>query len=198
MLSEEESKKIKEKLISHIQKTFPEEQINSAVEQIEKMSSEELENFLEKNKIITKDSEECVFCSIISGAINSVKIDEDKNGIAVLDINPISKGQTLLIPKKHSDSIEVISSLSERVKEKIKKKFNPKKIETSTSKLFGHETMNILPIYEDETFNSEKKPTEIEELKKIKEELEKKEEIPIPEPVEEKEEEFLWLPKRIP
>ena len=198
MLSEEESKKIKEKLISHIQKTFPEEQVNSAIEQIEKMNSEELENFLEKNKIITKNPDECVFCSIVSGAINSVKIEEDENGIAVLDINPISKGQTLLIPKKHTDSAEVLSSLSKKVEEKIKKKFNPKKIETSTSKLFGHETLNLLPVYDDENFDSEKKHTEIEELKKIKEELEKKEEVPIPEPVEEKKEEFLWLPKRIP
>jgi hypothetical protein len=59
--------------------------------------------------------------------------------------------------------------------------------------------LNLLPVYDDENFDSEKKHTEIEELKKIKEELEKKEEVPIPEPVkEEKEELFLWLPKRIP
>ena len=47
---------------------------------------------------------ECVFCKIASGDIPCVKIWEDKKLLAFLDINPVSKGMTLVIPKKHKDS----------------------------------------------------------------------------------------------
>ncbi|MBI5803111.1 HIT family protein [Candidatus Pacearchaeota archaeon] len=48
--------------------------------------------------------ENCIFCKIIRGKIPSVKIWEDKNFMAILDINPNVKGMTLVIPKKHFDS----------------------------------------------------------------------------------------------
>ncbi len=44
---------------------------------------------------------QCIFCSIIEGNIDSVKIYEDKDLVAVLDINPANLGHTLVIPKKH-------------------------------------------------------------------------------------------------
>jgi len=48
---------------------------------------------------------DCVFCNIASGDIPCVKIWEDRKFLAFLDINPVSKGMTLVIPKKHKDSI---------------------------------------------------------------------------------------------
>lgn len=47
---------------------------------------------------------DCVFCKIASGDIPCVKIWEDRKFLAFLDINPVSKGMTLVIPKKHKDS----------------------------------------------------------------------------------------------
>jgi histidine triad (HIT) family protein len=200
MLSEEEAGEIKAKIISHIEETFPEEKIEDAVLHIEKMEPHELEKFLEENKILVNNSnKECVFCSIASGLINSVKIDESENAVAVLEINPISKGHAIVIPKKHSDLADnKISEFAEKIAENIKKKFKPRKVEFSKSKIFGHEIISILPIYSNEDFSSEKKHAQFEELEKIKEELEREEkEIPVPIPIEKKEE-FLWLPKRIP
>ncbi|HCY20967.1 TPA: hypothetical protein DIC40_03825 [Patescibacteria group bacterium] len=46
----------------------------------------------------------CIFCKIISGEIPSYKIWENDKFIAILDIFPNCKGQTLLIPKKHYES----------------------------------------------------------------------------------------------
>lgn len=46
--------------------------------------------------------EDCIFCKIIKGDIPSQKVYEDDKTFAFLDINPISKGHTLVIPKKHS------------------------------------------------------------------------------------------------
>lgn len=47
---------------------------------------------------------DCLFCKIISGEIPSFKIWEDKNFLAFLDINPNTKGQSLIVSKKHYPS----------------------------------------------------------------------------------------------
>jgi diadenosine tetraphosphate (Ap4A) HIT family hydrolase len=43
----------------------------------------------------------CIFCKIVAGEIPSVKIWEDEDFVAVLDILPACKGQTLVLPKRH-------------------------------------------------------------------------------------------------
>lgn len=48
---------------------------------------------------------DCIFCKIIRGDIPSNKVFEDDQILAFLDIQPISRGHTLVIPKKHSDNI---------------------------------------------------------------------------------------------
>ena len=47
---------------------------------------------------------DCVFCKIVAGEIPAVKIWEDDNFMAILDVTPAVKGQTLVIPKKHIGS----------------------------------------------------------------------------------------------
>ncbi len=44
-----------------------------------------------------------IFTKIIEGDIPSYKIAEDENYLAFLDINPLAKGHTLVIPKKEVD-----------------------------------------------------------------------------------------------
>ena len=53
--------------------------------------------------------EDCIFCKIVKGEIPSVKIWEDEENIAILDIKPNTEGLTLVILKKHlsSDIFEV-------------------------------------------------------------------------------------------
>ena len=41
---------------------------------------------------------DCVFCAIAAGEIPSFKVYEDDDTLAYLDINPVSKGHTLVIP----------------------------------------------------------------------------------------------------
>jgi len=48
--------------------------------------------------------ENCVFCKIISGEIPCSKIWEDKEFLAILDINPNTKGMALVLIKSHYDS----------------------------------------------------------------------------------------------
>jgi len=44
-----------------------------------------------------------IFTKIIRGEIPSYKIAEDENYYAFLDINPLAKGHTLIVPKKETD-----------------------------------------------------------------------------------------------
>jgi histidine triad (HIT) family protein len=44
----------------------------------------------------------CVFCAIVAGDAPAVRIYEDGDYLAILDIRPIVRGHTLVIPKKHT------------------------------------------------------------------------------------------------
>ena len=46
-----------------------------------------------------------IFTKIIRGEIPSYKIAEDERFFAFLDINPLAKGHTLIVPKKETDYI---------------------------------------------------------------------------------------------
>ncbi len=46
-----------------------------------------------------------IFSKIIAGEIPCYKIAEDENYFAFLDINPLAKGHTLVVPKRETDYI---------------------------------------------------------------------------------------------
>ena len=49
--------------------------------------------------------EECIFCKIVRGEIPCFKVYEDDRVLAFADINPISEGHTLIIPKRHAENL---------------------------------------------------------------------------------------------
>jgi len=49
--------------------------------------------------------QECVFCKMVSKQIPVAVVYEDDSTFAFLDINPIAKGHTLVIPKKHCENL---------------------------------------------------------------------------------------------
>lgn len=53
--------------------------------------------------------EDCIFCKIIRGEIPSFKVYEDDKVFVFMDINPVSNGHTLVIPKRHAENIWEIS-----------------------------------------------------------------------------------------
>jgi histidine triad (HIT) family protein len=68
------------------------EQRKQLEEKLKKMSPEELKEF---------QKQQCIFCQIISGKIPSKKVYSDDKCVAVMDINPATKGHVLLLPKEH-------------------------------------------------------------------------------------------------
>ena len=51
----------------------------------------------------------CIFCKIIKGEIPSFKVYEDDCVYAFADINPVSDGHTLIIPKVHAENLGEIA-----------------------------------------------------------------------------------------
>lgn len=161
---------IKNQIIEQIKSwNTSEDQKVNAIEQIQAMSPEELEEFLKKNNAIkSEDKQECPFCLIIQGKIPSYKLSENKDAIAVLEINPLSKGHTIIVPKKH-DEIDKISassySLAKKISNKIKSKLKPKEINISTSKVLNHAIINVIPSFGNEKGERKKaEKTELEQL----------------------------------
>jgi histidine triad (HIT) family protein len=222
-LTEEQIKQMKEQVIGQIKKTFPEEKKKDAIDKLNIMSNKEFEEFIKKNNLIQeKNSQEetlknnppgqqCIFCTISSGQTPSYKIAEDNKAVAVLELNPLSKGHTLIIPKKHVKKPEQLppetQELINKVTQILKQKLNPKDLKLTSNNIMGHESVNLIPIYDKEL--KERKQSSREELKKLQQQLsskpeqisEKKQPEKLPE--KKKEIEFLsrkknWLPRRIP
>ncbi|MEV0298186.1 HIT family protein [Nocardia sp. NPDC050710] len=49
---------------------------------------------------------DCVFCRIVAGEAPATKVYEDDTLCAFLDIRPIARGHTLVIPKRHATELE--------------------------------------------------------------------------------------------
>lgn len=213
MLPQEQIENIKQQLSSQLDATnLPNKE--EIKESIKAMNAEQLEEFLKQNKLIKESptsgaerddsAQQCIFCSIVSEQTQSYKIDENKDAIAILEINPISKAHSLIIPKQHVSDTEKIPQgaflLAKKIAKKIKTKLKPKDMKISSSSLFGHNIINVLPVYENETLESQRHQEKPEELAKLQNLLEKKSrptivKKPRTEKIQEKK---LWLPKRIP
>lgn len=64
----------------------------------------------------------CIFCDIVEAKIPSNRVFEDNDFLAFLDIAPVGKGHTLLIPKEHYETImdlpdDLLKGLSVRLKQ---------------------------------------------------------------------------------
>lgn len=206
-MDEEQIKTIKKQLISQIENLQAnEEQKEEAKNQIEEMSGEDLEKFLNKNKHANaneKPEEECVFCLIKDNKIPSFKIDENEKALAVLEIAPLTKGHTIIIPKSHirTDKInQEIIDFAKKVAAKIGDSLKPNEIKVSNSEMFNHAILNIVPIYD--SLPTEKKRAQESELKEVHDKIVNRVKIideTIPKPIqkEEKKEEKKLEPKKL-
>ena len=183
VLSKQEAKEIKEQLLLQVEK-LPSEEKERIKKYIESLDEQQLEEFLIQNKIeyksgentsksIGNDSENaCIFCSIIKNEIPSYKIQESKKEIAILEINPLSKGHLIIVPIKHGQIEEIPKSsltLAQKIAKRIKKKLKPDDIKIETTSFMGHSTINIIPIYKDILLKKSK--AEESELKLLQDKL---------------------------
>ena len=214
MLSDEQASKIKDQLIEGIKLNYPKEKQEQIISEINSMEKNQLQDFLNKSNLSEKQPE--IFRMIIEEKITSHKIEENDDALAVLEINPISKGHALIIPKKQikdpKNITPSIKEFSKNIAEKIKNKFNPKKVEVLLTTMYGEVVINLLPIYNNENMESDRTKLEnnqaediLKELREveIKKENSKHHVEDKKDKTETKKKETIsskntWLPKRIP
>lgn len=105
----------------------------------------------------------CVFCKIIKNE-ESLKIYEDEKTICLLDINPISKGHCLVIPKEHfrdifdidDDHLKNIISVSKKISTTLKQKLGATGVNIlhasgdSAQQSVFHFHFHLIPRYKDD------------------------------------------------
>lgn len=97
---------------------------------------------------------DCIFCKIASGSIPCTKVYEDDDFLAFLDIQPVTPGHTLIIPKVHTDwmqnaSDEVIANtfiLAKNLMQKIIKNLGVDYVQLSVvGKDVPHFHVHLIP-----------------------------------------------------
>jgi histidine triad (HIT) family protein len=53
---------------------------------------------------------DCLFCRIAAGEIPATTVHEDERTIAFMDINPVTRGHLLVIPRAHSADLTEIAA----------------------------------------------------------------------------------------
>lgn len=120
-----------------------------------------------------------IFTKIVNGEIPSYKIAEDENYYAFLDIFPLAKGHTLVIPKKEVDylfdlddeSYLGLQAFAKKVAMALKKAIPCQKVGVAVLGLeVPHAHIHLVPLQSeaDINFKNPKLKLEPEEFEKIK------------------------------
>jgi histidine triad (HIT) family protein len=120
-------------------------------------------------------TENCVFCRIIEGEIPGNIVYEDEEVVAFLDANPVSKGHTLVVPKKHVEDIhgaegmEYMWDALVKVSDAVEEAFDPEGIniaqnngEAAGQEVF-HLHFHVTPIYTGDELQIEYSRSELED-----------------------------------
>jgi len=123
-----------------------------------------------------------IFTKIINGEIPSYKIAEDENYYAFLDIFPLAKGHTLVIPKKEVDYLfdlddETLAGLNlfaKKIAKAIDKTIDCKRVGVVVLGLeVPHAHVHLIPLNNesDASFSKPKLKLSEEEFKEIAEKI---------------------------
>ena len=123
-----------------------------------------------------------IFSRIVAGEIPCYKIAEDDNYFAFLDINPLAKGHTLVIPKREEDYLfdltdEELSGMicfAKKVAGSIKANLECKRVAVVVLGMeVPHAHIHLIPIQKesDMLFSNPKLKLTAEEFKEIAEKL---------------------------
>lgn len=129
--------------------------------------------------------ENCLFCKIVRGEIPAFKIYENDHVLAFLDIGPVSRGHTLVIPKTHSQDLAAATMEDAIELMKVIHDLAPKIVKAlgGTGYNLGlnhgidagqevmHTHFHIMPRYEGLPRKFEKMSPSKEELQKVAEEI---------------------------
>ncbi len=126
-----------------------------------------------------------IFSKIIAGEIPCYKVAENERFFAFLDINPLAKGHTLIVPKQETDYLfdlddEILSGMivfSKQVAKAIREAIPCKRVGVTVIGLeVPHAHIHLVPINKESDiyFGSPKLKLETKEFQEIAEAIRKK------------------------
>lgn len=188
--SKEESEDVKKQIVEQV-KQMPGDNNQALIEQISKLDDAGLEAFLKQNNIEYKNGQlvqsgsggedsgggpdKQIFESIIKGELPSYKIAENAKAIAILELNPLSEGHCLVLPRKKVPAEKIPKSaltLAQKIGKRIKSKIKPDDIKIETFSFQDYPAINIIPIWKDKQL--QKYQAEEKDLKRLQKKLETK------------------------
>lgn len=108
--------------------------------------------------------DDCIFCKIIKGELPCSKLYENEKVFAFLDLGPVSKGHSLVIPKEHYETLldipdellKDVSIIVKKVSAAVKKAVNADGISIGQSnfkaagQVVPHLHFHIMPRFDDD------------------------------------------------
>ena len=127
---------------------------------------------------------DCIFCKIVKGEIPAVKVYEDERVLAFMDINPLNEGHTLVIPKRHAetifeidpDDLAAVIKVAQKVANAIQKALNPDGLtiiqlnKKAAGQVVPHLHIHLVPRWENDELKVtrwEPVPGDMERIKEI-------------------------------
>lgn len=123
---------------------------------------------------------DCLFCKLIAGEVPSHTIDEDDKTLAFMDINPWTRGHSLVIPKEHSrniydadpEDLAATHRTAQRLAQRMRERLNCEGInivqssEPVAMQTVFHTHVHVIPRYSDDGLRlpAHPEPAEHEEL----------------------------------
>ena len=171
--------------------------------------------------------QDCIFCKIVGKQIPASIVYEDERTLAFLDINPLTEGHTLIIPKIHAENIfdipaedlKHISVVAQQISDKMKESIDAAGVDliqasgVAADQTVPHFHLHIIPRKDGDNLQlrdwwlSKAQKSETQKLleiakklqtEKIEEEQKKVEEkIPEEKPKERSKEEAEWIKREL-
>lgn len=110
----------------------------------------------------------CPFCQVVANKIQAYKVYEDGNIVCLLDLNPISRGHCLVVPKKHfedifdidMDYLKQVIAVTKKVSKLLKEKLNAGGVNIlhasgkSAQQSVFHFHIHVVPRYKNDKLNT--------------------------------------------
>jgi histidine triad (HIT) family protein len=131
--------------------------------------------------------DDCIFCKVLAGDLPSERIYEDEHTVAVMDINPWTRGHAVVIPRKHAenlfeiedDELEHVAIAAKRVATTIRDRLDCDGVNLLQSngaaawQTIFHLHFHVIPRYEDDPLELPTRPKQAspEELAEVASEI---------------------------
>jgi len=107
---------------------------------------------------------DCIFCKILAGELPGTIVGEDERTVALMDINPATRGHVLVIPRAHStdllsieqEDLQAVAVASQRQAVRAKERLGAEGVNLVNScgalawQTVFHFHMHVIPRYADD------------------------------------------------